>query len=57
VPDNVSLQTLQNVGFAWEHEYIYQLWAPDSLSNRSDCCKNKQNDPVNSYTHQSNTIK
>ena len=41
VPDNISLQTLQNVGFPWEHEYIYQLWAPDNLSKRSDCCKNQ----------------
>lgn len=41
VPDNISRQTLQNVGFAWEHEYMYQLWAPDSLSSRSDCCRNK----------------
>ena len=38
-PDNTSRQTLQKVGFAWEHEY--QLCAPDNLSNRSDCYKNK----------------
>ena len=38
-PDNTSRQTLQKVGFAWEHEY--QLCAPDNVSNRSDCYKNK----------------
>lgn len=38
-PDNTSRQTLQNVAFAWEHEY--QLWAPDNLSNKSDCCNKK----------------
>ena len=39
-PDNTSRQTLQNVAFAWEHEY--QLWAPDNLSNKSDCCNKKK---------------
>ena len=38
-PDNTSRQTLQKVGFAWEHEY--QLCAPDNVSNRSDCYKNE----------------
>ena len=39
-PDNTSRQTLQNVAFAWEHEY--QLWAPDNLSNKSDCCNKRK---------------